>query len=146
MDNITPSFTEVILSYTMSVKMVRLDQNHLQTTYSNIFFKMFVFWLNFQWNLFLRPSNSLWTSDAIWWHIFLSTSAQVMVCCLTGIIKGFPWHSSESNFQELFMSSDTTLLKSIPHLPGDNIFRTDLSRSHLAGYKGNRRNEHYYDW
>ena len=29
--------------------------------------------------------NSLWPSDAIWWHISGSTLAQVMACCLTAL-------------------------------------------------------------
>ena len=48
-------------------------------------------------------SNSLWPSDAIWWHRSGSTLAQVMACCLTAprhylnqcwlIINEVQWHS-----------------------------------------------------
>ena len=84
--------------------------------------------------------NSLWPSDAIWWHKSLSTLAQVMVCCLSApnhnlnqcwlVIKDVLWHSWESNFTRsayelnlLNMCSEITLLKSIPHLPGANELR-----------------------
>ena len=52
--------------------------------------------------------NSLWTSDAIWWHKSGSTLAQVIACCLPTpshylnqcwlIISGVLWHLPESNF------------------------------------------------
>ena len=54
--------------------------------------------------------NSLWPSDAIWWHGSGSTLAQVMACCLTApshylnqcwlTISEILWHSPESNFTE----------------------------------------------
>ena len=52
--------------------------------------------------------NSLWQSDAIWWHRSGSILAQVMACCLTTpshylnqcwfIISEVSWHSPKSNF------------------------------------------------
>ena len=52
--------------------------------------------------------NSLWPSDAIWWHRTWSTLAQVMACCLTApshylnqcwlIISKVPSHSSGNHF------------------------------------------------
>ena len=52
--------------------------------------------------------NSLWPSDAIWWHRSGSTLAQVMACCLTApshylnqcwlIMNGVLWHSPKTNF------------------------------------------------
>ena len=52
--------------------------------------------------------NSLWPSDAIWWHRSGSTLAQVRACCLTApshylnqcrlIISEVLWHSPEGNF------------------------------------------------
>ena len=51
--------------------------------------------------------NSLWPSDAIWWHRSGSTLAQVMACCLTApshylnqcwlIISKVQWQSPEGN-------------------------------------------------
>ena len=52
--------------------------------------------------------NSLWPSDAIWWHKSGFTLAQVMACCLTApsyyrnhcwlIINGVLWHSPQIIF------------------------------------------------
>ena len=51
--------------------------------------------------------NSLWPSDAIWWHRSGPTLAQVMACCLTApshylnqcwlIISEVLWHSHKGN-------------------------------------------------
>ena len=51
--------------------------------------------------------NSLWSSDAICWHLSRSTMAQVMACCLTApshylnqcwlIISKVQWHLPEGN-------------------------------------------------
>ena len=53
--------------------------------------------------------NSLWPSDAIWWHRTEPTLVQVMACCLTATnhyldqcwltISEVLWHSPESNFK-----------------------------------------------
>ena len=52
--------------------------------------------------------NSLWPSDAIWWHRLRSTLVHVMACCLTAtshylnkcwlIISHIFWHSHDVNF------------------------------------------------
>ena len=52
--------------------------------------------------------NSMWPSDAIWWHRSGSTLTRVTACCLTALchylnqcwllISEVLWHSSESNF------------------------------------------------
>ena len=52
--------------------------------------------------------NTLWPSDAIWWHRSGSTLAQVMACCLMApshylnqcwlIISKVQWHLSQGNF------------------------------------------------
>ena len=65
-------------------------------------------------NIFLTLShwyvdkiNSLWPSDAIWWHKSGSTLAQVVACCLTApshylnqcwLISQVQWRSSHGNF------------------------------------------------
>ena len=69
--------------------------------------------------------NSLWASDAFWWHRSGSTLAQVMAWCQVApshylkqcwlIIKGDLWHLLESNYQLA-----NTILKSLQHLPGAN--------------------------
>ena len=60
----------------------------------------------------LRPKcvNTLWPSEAMWWHVSVAMLDQVMVCCLTApshylnqcwlIIKGVLWHSPDSNFTQ----------------------------------------------
>ena len=61
------------------------------------------------WSSGLTDINSLRPSDAIWWHRFGSTLAQVMVCCLMApshylnqcwlIISKVHWHSFDYNFR-----------------------------------------------
>ena len=56
----------------------------------------------------MNQFNSLWHSDAIWWHRSRSTLVQLMACCLTApshylnqcwlIIIKVQWCSSEGNF------------------------------------------------
>ena len=75
--------------------------------------------------------------DATWQHRPGSTLAQIMACCLTSpshylnqrwlFVKGFVWHSAESNFirhvlMHLIrkMYSAIAFLKSLPYHPGDN--------------------------
>ena len=58
--------------------------------------------------LFVFNFNSMWPSDAIWWHRSGSTLAQVMACCLMApshylnqwwlIISEVQWHSYQGNF------------------------------------------------
>ena len=79
--------------------------------------------------------NSLWPSDAKWWHRSGWTLVQVMACCLMApsnylnqcwlIIKGILWHSSESNLtrtvnliHDIYL--EITHSKSLPYLPGAN--------------------------
>ena len=60
------------------------------------------------WLILMKLINSLWPSDAIWWHISGSTLAQVMACCLAApshylnqcwlIISKVQWYSLEGNF------------------------------------------------
>ena len=85
--------------------------------------------------IYLRNINSLWPSDAIWWHRSGSTLAQVMACYLMApslylnqywlIISEVLWHSPEGNFTGdakdiLDMSLKITDLRLQPHLPGVN--------------------------
>ena len=81
-------------------------------------------------------TNSLWSNDAIWWHISGSALAQVIACCLTApshyliqcwlLISEVLWNSPDSNFT---VNVQTTLqhnefedytFRSLPHFPGAN--------------------------
>ena len=63
--------------------------------------------------------NSLWSSDAIWWHRSGSTLAQVMACYLTApshylnqcwhIISNVQWHSPKAISQEIPQPSITKI-------------------------------------
>ena len=85
----------------------------------------------------LKPQyvNSLWPSDAIWWHRSGSTLAQVMACCLTApshylnqcwlIINEVQWHSYLSNF--------TTNASTISHW---NLFEKCMSKISFKSFRG----------
>ena len=78
--------------------------------------------------------NSLWPSDAIWWHKSGSTLAQVMAKCRPShclkqcwhIINMFMWHSPNANFTgsvhdiNLRRVLKNTLVKLCSQLPGAN--------------------------
>ena len=86
---------------------------------------------------FMLPSiNSLWPSDAIWWHRSESTLPQLMACCLTApsnylnkcwlIIAKVLWHSFDNRFSTYAQPSITEIrfeigyLKFYSDLPGAN--------------------------
>ena len=77
--------------------------------------------------------NSLWPSDAIWWHRSGSTLTQIMACCLKTsshylnlcwlIINRVLWHSPETNFTG--SSQDTNLW---------HEFEKQKTKPHMSNY------------
>ena len=86
--------------------------------------------------------NSMWSSDAIWWHRSGSTLAQVMALCCQAqshylkqcwlCISDILWHSPKNNFTViaqaiiLYDAFENYTINSLPHLPGANELRQQL--------------------
>ena len=84
----------------------------------------------------LPEINSLWPSDAIWQHLYGSTLAQVMACCLMApshylnqcwlIFSKFQWHPLEGNCTKIAQLLIIKIILKINNLtfhsniPGDN--------------------------
>ena len=107
------------LSFAVKIKSLTLcDTTQWILTAGNVFLNFqlimnrsheilnWTFRVNFEhcwvWVMLCRIINSLWSSDAIWWHRVGSTLAQVMACCLM---------VTSHHLNQYW-------LKLLPHLPG----------------------------
>ena len=87
--------------------------------------------------------NSLWPSDTIWWHISMSTLAQVMTYCLNQwwlIISGMKlennliWIAEESNSWSEFVNRTSPRAQWVKALSPSDMASWELVSIHVVAY------------